>query len=131
MNENTTLMTREGGNGAATQDRPTYRPQVDIYETDDRYVLIADVPGSGEGDIDLTLEKDVLTLHARVEEPHFEGYEARWRGYGIGDWRRSFRLGDTVEREGIDAAIKDGVLRVILPKAKESLRKSIQVKRLD
>ncbi|HEX6987239.1 MAG TPA: Hsp20/alpha crystallin family protein [Planctomycetaceae bacterium] len=131
MAENTTLMTRENGAAAATQDRPTYRPQVDVYETEDRYFLIADVPGSSEEDIDLTLEKDVLTLHARVAEPQFEGFEPRWRGYGVGDWRRSFRLGEAVDREGIDAAVKDGVLRVSLPKAKESLRKSIQVKRLD
>ena len=131
MSDNTTLMTREHGNGAATLDRPTYRPQVDVYETDDRYYLVADVPGSAEGDVDVTLEKDVLSIYARVAEPQFEGFEPRWRGYGIGDWKRSFRLGDSVDREGIDATIKDGVLRVAIPKAQESLRKSIQVKRLD
>jgi HSP20 family protein len=131
MAENTTLTTHENGVGTATQQGPTYRPQVDVYETEDRFFLVADVPGASEGDIDLTLEKDVLTLHARVAEPAFEGFEGRWRGYGVGDWRRSFRLSEAVDREGIDASIKDGVLRVSLPKAKESLRKSIQVKRLD
>ena len=131
MSENATLTTREERNGTAAQNRPTYRPQVDVYETEDRYHLIADVPGAGEGDIDLTLEKDVLTLTAKVSEPQVEGLEPRWRGYGVGDWKRSFRLSDAVDRDGVDAAIKDGVLRVTLPKAKESLRKSIQVKRLD
>jgi len=131
MNDNGTLTTRENGNGTATQDRPSYRPQVDVYETEDRYFLVADVPGSGEGDIDLTIEKDVLTLSAKAAEPQFDGFEPRWRGYGVGDWRRSFRLSQAVERDGVDATVKDGVLRVSLPKAKESLRKSIPVKRLD
>jgi HSP20 family molecular chaperone IbpA len=131
MNDNTSLLTHANGAPAAAQDRPTYRPQVDVYESEDRYVLVADVPGSAEGDIDLALEKDVLTLYAKVAEPQFEGFEPRWRGYGVGDWRRSFRLSEAVDREGIDASVKDGVLRVTLPKAKESLRKTIQVKRLD
>ena len=129
MSENTTLTNRD--NSTATVERPTYRPQVNIYEIDDHYVLVADVPGAGEGDIDLSIEKDVLTLSARVNEPNLEGFEPRWRGYGVGDWKRSFRLGDVIERDGVDATIKDGVLRVTLPKAKESLRKSIPVKRLD
>ena len=131
MNENTDLLARGNGAVAATRERPTYRPQVDVHETEDRYVLVADVPGSAEGDIDLTLEKDVLTLYAKVAEPQFEGFEAQWRGYGVGDWKRSFRLSEAVDREGIDASVKDGVLRVTLPKAKESLRKNIQVRRLD
>lgn len=129
MTDNTTLMNHE--NATPTVERTTYRPQVNIYELDDNYILVADVPGAGEGDIDLSIEKDVLTLTAKVEEPHFEGFEPRWRGYGVGDWKRSFRLGDVIERDGVDATIKDGVLRVTLPKAKESLRKSIPVKRLD
>ena len=131
MAENTMTTTRGNGAGTATQDRPTYRPQTDVYELEDRFVLVADVPGAGEGDIDLTIEKDVLTVYAKVAEPTFENFEPRWRGYGVGDWKRSFRLTELVDRDGIDAAIKDGVLRVTLPKAKESLRKSIQVKRLD
>lgn len=129
MSENTVLTNALNGTTAAEQQ--TYRPQVNIFEVDDNYVLVADVPGAGEGDIDLSVEKDVLTLTAKVEEPRFDGFEPRWRGYGVGDWKRSFRLGDAIERDGVDATIKDGVLRVTLPKAKESLRKSIPVKRLD
>lgn len=125
-----TLTTRENGSASATLS-PTYRPQVDVFETEDRFYLIADVPGAAEEDIDLSIEKDVLTLYAKASEPQFEGFEPTWRGYGVGDWRRSFRLSEAVDREGIDAALKDGVLRVTLPKAKESLKKSIQVKRLD
>ena len=131
MSDNATLVTREERNGNAAANRPTYRPQVDVYETEDRYFLVADVPGAGESDIDLTIEKDVLTLSAKVAGPQFDGFEPSWRGYGVGDWRRSFRLSEAVDREGIDATVKDGVLRLSLPKAKESLRKSIPVKRLD
>lgn len=131
MSDTATLATREEENGAAATGRPHYRPRTDVYETEDRYFLVADVPGAGEGDIDLTIEKDVLTLTAKVAPPAFEGFEPRLRGYGVGDWRRSFRLSDAVDREGVDATVKDGVLRVSLPKSKASLRKSIPVKRAD
>jgi HSP20 family molecular chaperone IbpA len=128
MSETTLTETTEQ---VATPQTRGYRPQVDIYETEDQFAIVADVPGSSEQDIDLSVEKDVLTLHARVAEPQFEGYEARWRGYGVGDWKRSFRLSEAVDREGIDASVKDGVLRVTLPKGKAALKKSIPVKRLD
>jgi len=108
-----------------------YRPQVDIYETADQFVVVADVPGASDQDIELSLEKDVLSLHAKVAEPQFGGFEARWRGYGVGDWKRSFRITEAVDREGIDATVRDGVLRITVPKAKEALKTSIPVKRLD
>lgn len=123
--------TRPAQPHAATRQRPAYRPRVDVYETNDRYVLVADVPGAGEGDIELSIEKDVLTIEATVNEPRHEGFEPRWRGYGVGDWRRSFRLSDAVGRDDVDAVVKDGVLRVTLPKSKESLRKRIPVKRIE
>ncbi|MBA3315899.1 MAG: Hsp20/alpha crystallin family protein [Planctomycetota bacterium] len=125
-----TTLIKPSNQVTSTQTRG-YRPQVDVYETEDQFVVVADVPGASEEDIDLAIEKDVLTLHAKVAEPHFEGYETRWRGYGVGDWKRSFRLTEAVDRDGVDAAVKDGVLRVTLPKGKESLKKSIPVKRLD
>ena len=132
MSENSTL-TQAGAETAVAERRSkgTYRPRVDVRETDETYELIADVPGAGEEDIDLSIEKDVLTLTARVEQPRFEGYEPFWRGYGVGDWSRSFRISDAVEREGIEATVKDGVLRVTLPKGKASLKTPIAVKRAD
>lgn len=133
MTDNCTLTTQQDGDTAVAEreTRRTYRPRVDIHETDESYLLVADVPGAGEEDIDLAIEKDVLTLSARVEEQRFEGYEPFWRGYAVGDWSRSFRLGDAVEREGIDATVKDGVLQVTLPKSQGSLRTSIAVKRAE
>jgi HSP20 family molecular chaperone IbpA len=128
MSEATLTTTTDNATQGETRG---YRPQVDIYETENQFVVVADVPGAAEEDIELSIEKDVLSLHAKVTQPQFEGFESRWRGYGIGDWKRSFRLTEAVDREGIDATVKDGVLRVTLPKAKEMLKKSIPVKRLD
>lgn len=128
MSESTLTTTPDNAISIETRG---YRPQVDIYETEDQFVVVADVPGASDEDIELSLEQDVLSLHAKVTEPQFEGFESRWRGYGVGDWKRSFRLTEAVDRDGIDASVKDGVLRVTLPKAKEMLKKSIPVKRLD
>jgi HSP20 family molecular chaperone IbpA len=126
-----TTLTTSPDNSVTQNESRGYRPQVDIYETEDQFVVVADVPGTSEEDIELSIEKDVLSLHAKVTEPQFEGFESRWRGYGVGDWKRSFRLTETIDREGVDATVKDGVLRITLPKAKEALKKSIPVKRLD
>jgi HSP20 family protein len=123
-------LTTTQSNVASSETRG-YRPQVDIYETEEHFAVVADVPGAAEEDIELSIENDVLSLHAKVTEPQFEGFESRWRGYGVGDWKRSFRVTEAVDRDGIDANLKDGVLRVTLPKAKEALKKSIPVKRLD
>lgn len=133
MNENCCTMTTDECQSEVAKPRTsgTYRPRVDIRETDDSFLLVADVPGAGEDDIELSIEKDVLTLSAHVEEQTFDEYEPFWRGYGVGNWSRSFRINEGIEREGIDATIKDGVLRVSLPKGKTALKTSIAVKRAD
>ncbi len=103
-------------------------PRSDIYELDDQIVIVADVPGVDEKSLDVTLEKNVLTINALVDPIVPQGYSLSLAEYEVGDYQRSFRLSDEIDREHIEASVKDGVLRLYLPKAKEALMRKISVK---
>ncbi|MFH5805882.1 Hsp20/alpha crystallin family protein [Alienimonas sp. DA493] len=118
-------------NGEALRSR--YLPRVDVLETPDSFRLTADVPGASEDGLELTVEKDVLTLWAKVPDGPLAGRNrdsltARGTGYPEGDWHRTFRLGQTVDRDGVEAELSRGVLTVTLPKTKEQVRRTIAVK---
>jgi HSP20 family protein len=111
-----------------TQARKVFIPRVDICETKDAIVLLADMPGVDEKSIDITLEKNVLTLLGRVEPETYEGYRAAYVEYDAGDYERAFTLSDEIDRERIDASVKNGVLRLTLPKSAPVKLRKINVK---
>lgn len=114
-----------GGNGA--EQRPVYRPSVDIMNSPSEVALVVDVPGVDEAHLDVTLDKNVLTIRGRVEPPSFDGYTAVRSEYGIGDFERVFTVSDDVNRDAIEATVKDGVLQLKLPKTAQSARRKINV----
>jgi HSP20 family molecular chaperone IbpA len=111
-----------------TRDRRVFSPFTDIYENDDEITLLVDLPGVEEKDIDITLEKDVLTINASVEPVDMEGYSLAYAEYGVGDFHRKFRLTKMVDQDNIDAVLKDGVLTLTLSKAKYAKTKKIEIK---
>jgi HSP20 family molecular chaperone IbpA len=111
-----------------TRNRRVYVPKVDIYEAKDAIMLIADMPGVDEKSVDITLEKNVLTIAGTVEPESFEGHNITYSEYGSGDYERAFTISDEVDREKIEASVKQGVLRVTLPKAEPVKAKKITIK---
>jgi HSP20 family protein len=111
-----------------TTARKVFIPRVDIHETKDAIVLTADMPGVDEKSIDITLEKSVLTLSGRVEPDTYEGYRAAYAEYEAGDYERAFTLSDEINRDGIEASVKNGVLKLTLPKAEPVKLRKINVK---
>jgi HSP20 family molecular chaperone IbpA len=103
-------------------------PRVDICETKDAIVLLADMPGVDEKSIDITLEKSVLTLLGRVEPEPYESYRAAYVEYEAGDYERAFTLSDEIDRDRIEASVKNGVLRLTIPKAEPVKLRKINVK---
>jgi HSP20 family molecular chaperone IbpA len=103
-------------------------PRADVYEMDEQIVIVADVPGVDDQSIDVTLEKNVLTINAYVNPVLPEGYTLTHAEYEVGDYQRSFRLSDEIDREKIKATIKDGVLRLYLPKSTAARARKISVK---
>jgi HSP20 family protein len=112
-------------NGLMASD---WAPAVDIKEEIDRFVIQADVPGVEPKDIDITMEKGVLTLKGqRVSESQEESEKYKRVERVRGTFMRRFSLPDTVEADKINAKFKDGVLEVIVPKGQEAQPRRIQV----
>ena len=109
-------------------DDATWTPKVDIYETDNAYVLNAELPGLTKDQIDIDVNDSTLTLKGEKkfeEKVEKDSYVRVERSYG--NFSRSFVLSDDVSPEGITANYKEGVLEVTLPKKEEAQPKEIKV----
>ena len=111
-----------------TRAMRVYVPKVDIYSEDDGVILLVEMPGVDENEIDINLEKKVLTINGYVSSDEPEGYELVYGEYNIGDYQRSFTLPDENDTENIEATIDKGVLRIALSKAPEAQAKKITVR---
>jgi HSP20 family protein len=110
---------------AAANDVRNWAPAVDIREENDRFVLIADIPGVKREEVEVTLEEGVLSIkgerRAETEEAR-EGFHRKERVHG--SFLRQFTLPDTVNTDNISATVTDGVLEIGIPKqAKPEPRK--------
>jgi HSP20 family protein len=108
--------------------RKTWSPHVDIYETDDEFVVKAELPEVRRNDVEIKMEDNVLTIRGErkfqkdISRNNFHRVE---RKYGL--FRRSFRLPAAVNQEEISADLKDGVLQVVLKKRPEPGSKRIEI----
>jgi HSP20 family protein len=118
----------QSGEVEYARDRPVYVPRVDIYESADDIVVVADMPGVDESSVNITLEKNVLTINGYVEPEEPENYSLAYAEYEVGDYRRSFTLSNQIDQENIKATVKNGVLRLWLPKAAVARSRKIAVK---
>lgn len=110
-----------------TRDLPASAPATDIYETEREIVVVVDMPGVGEQQVEVTLENQELTLSGRSAPAEAEVGETLYREFGAAEFRRSFTLSDEIDREKITARVKNGVLRVVLPKAAKAQPRRISV----
>jgi len=113
--------------GERTRQRRVYAPDVDIIEKNDEIVVIADMPGVDEKSVEVILEKNLLTIYGKVDAEIPEHHRLLVSEYGIGDFQRVFTLSDEVERDKIVATVKNGVLKLILPKIESIKTKKIPV----
>lgn len=116
------------GEEERTRGRKVYVPRVDIYESKDAMIIIADMPGCDEESADITLEKNVLTIRGNVEIEPYEGHSVAYAEYDVGDYERSFTISGEVDRDRIEANMKNGVLQLTLYKAAPATAKKITVR---
>lgn len=135
MTEETTLQVQDtekrevAETGAErTRDRLAFVPRADVYETNEAITVVADMPGVDENSVDITLENNVLTINGYVEPIQPGGYRLAYAEYQVGDYQRAFTLSDQIDRQGIEAVVKDGVLRLVLPKVTEAQRRKIAIR---
>ncbi|MGB5217663.1 MAG: Hsp20/alpha crystallin family protein [Smithella sp.] len=118
-------------NTAATErvrNVKTFVPRVDIYETKDALFLIADMPGVDEKTVDVELEKNILTITGRAENGRVKDYSLVFSEYEVGDYERTFTLSDEIDKDKIKATVRQGVLRLELPKAEKVKPQKIKIK---
>ena len=111
-----------------TRERLCYVPKADIYETNEKIIVTADIQGVNKETIDITLEKNILTINAFVEDQYPSDYRMVYGEYEAGDYQRSFRLSSEVDQDKIEAVVSNGELRLYLPKAEVAKTKKIKVK---
>ncbi len=127
-NDDHELEAREKAELATEQTRPglVFRPDVDILERPDAYVIHADMPGASQETVDINLEKGLLTLDARLAEPD-EELRPLHAEYRSGSYHREFRISEDIDPGAVTATMKDGVLELLLPKSAESQPRRIAV----
>jgi len=120
------IQKNQAGTPERNTARPTVAPRVDIYENRDQFLVVADLPGVRSDDLSIHVENAELTLTAQRRTAPLGTEVARERVDA--DYRRTFLLPQGIDREKIDAELKDGVLRLTLPKADAHRPRQIPVR---
>ena len=111
-----------------TRPGPVFRPEVDILENQDAYVIYADLPGVDDKSIDVRLEQGTITLDARLATLPEAGWNPLHAEYRIGSYHREFRISDGIDSSGVSAKVSNGVLELRLPKIEEHRPRVVPVR---
>jgi HSP20 family protein len=118
--------TPTAGNGASHARR--WIPAMDLVETDEHYVLTADLPGLSQEDINLEFDGDVLTLSGERKSEHTERKEGFYRlERAAGSFSRSLTLPEGIDPEAVKATFDKGVLEVRIPKPEQRKPKKVAI----
>lgn len=102
-------------------------PRTSLYDTDDAFLVRAEVPGLGEKDIQLSVQQDVLTLSGERKAEIPTGYSVHRQERLPLRFSRSITLPSKVDASQVTASVKDGILTVKVPKAAESKPRQITI----
>jgi len=129
MTETQALQAREKQELQEESTRPglVFRPEVDILENPEGYVIYADLPGVDDKCVDIRLEKGVLILDARLATSPNPSWTPLHTEYRLGSYHREFRIGEGIDASAVSAKMHNGVLELLLPKSAASRSRSIPV----
>ena len=125
MSENTELVKREETSLERSRQLPAVAPVVDIYENDDEILLHADMPGVAKEDIIVNVDNGKLAITG-VRNLETSG-AANWQEFGEVEYRRTFSVPQTIDIEKVNAELKDGVLKLHLPKSEAAKPRQIEI----
>jgi HSP20 family protein len=95
-------------------------PFTDIFENADTLVVVMEIPGVAQEDLEIRVEKDVLSVEGRIDFTKYQGLKPVYTEYNVGHFTRSFSLSSEIDQGAISARVKDGVLTLTLPKARQA-----------
>ncbi len=130
QNEMNRLFGRTYGNEPSEAEfNGAWAPAVDVFQRDDRFVVVAELPGMNSGDVDITVEENILTIRGErkfydsVNEDNFHRVERRF-----GQFIRRIGLPQHSDTTKVEASMTDGLLTIEVPKAEQAKPKRIEVK---
>jgi HSP20 family molecular chaperone IbpA len=126
MSKPSTVATNNSSAAESTTNRPVIAPAVDIYENEHEYLVLADLPGVAHDGVQIRFEGGELSLDATRQDETASEYIGN--EIVAADYRRLFRIPETVDSEKIDAKLVNGVLHLVLPKASKARPRQISVK---
>ncbi|MBT3316553.1 Hsp20/alpha crystallin family protein [bacterium] len=113
---------------ACSPDQCTSRPESDIFESDNNYLVKVDLPGVTKDNLAIELKNETLTVNASTEQSTPEGYRSlRSERQNRIEFSRTFQLGSGIDGQNIEAKFSDGVLTLTIPKSEKSLPKQIEI----
>jgi len=127
MSEETQVVKAERAAPERVREEPAFTPQVDVVETPESMLVLADLPGVSKEGLDVTLKSGMLTIQGRPEPEEVEGLKLDHEEYDVGRFYRRFALGSALDADNIDATLKDGVLRLVIPKTEEFRPRRIEI----
>ena len=125
MNENTELVARTGQSGELTNQLPLTMPAIDVFENDSEILLHADMPGVVKEDISVNIDNGKMTLTG-IRRLHTTG-AANWREFTDTEFRRIFSVPQSIDIDKVHAELKEGVLRLHLPKSDAAKPRQIEI----
>lgn len=115
-------------NDAVRTRRDTFVPSIDVSETEDQFLISAELPGMNKEDIDISLENSRLSISGeRSFEKEDKGKKYHRVESSYGSFERSFQLPDNVDAESISASYENGVLNISIDKSEEEVKKQIEI----
>jgi HSP20 family protein len=119
---------KESG-GEPTKPGRQFVPPVDIYESEETVTVLAEMPGVNKSTVSIHLDNGVLTIRGcRKDEDIKKDTAVRLQEYENGHYLRRFTISEAIDQEKIEAIMKDGMLRLNLPKAEPAKPRRIEVK---
>jgi HSP20 family molecular chaperone IbpA len=112
----------------STTPMRAFLPAADIFETEDSLTVVLEMPGVDRENIAVSVDDALLTVEGRINFDKYEGLQPVYSEYNVGPYRRSFRILSRVDQAKITAEMRDGVIKLILPKAEEAKPRRIEVR---
>jgi HSP20 family molecular chaperone IbpA len=104
-----------------------YVPYTDIFEEKEALIVVMEIPDVNRNDTEIKLDKNTLSVAAKISNDKFHGLTPVYTEYNIGHYSRSFTLSNEIDQDGITASTEDGVLKLRLPKVKNTQPRRIEV----
>lgn len=111
-----------------TKNEAYFIPRVDVSYNEEETVILADMPGVDNEGVDVSIKGDELVVTGQNSVSIPKSFNIKWQEYKLGNYRKSFKMTDTVDTQKISAVMKDGVLKLVLPNKKQSIPVKIKVK---